>query len=95
MSLGGDGMSEDDLAIIRRRCAAARAGPWRSFIEGRDHSSGSDFIMVGEGAARGEDIDPLGTTHADQDFIAAARSDVPRLLDEIERLRRLLAEHDR
>lgn len=31
-----------------------------------------------------------GATAADQDFIARAREDVPRLLDELERLQALL-----
>jgi len=44
--------------------------------------------MTGEGDARGPDIELTGATAADQDFIAHARQDVPRLLAEIERLRR-------
>jgi len=32
------------------------------------------------------DIELLGGSVADQDFIAHARQDIPRLLDEIERL---------
>jgi len=43
--------------------------------------------MVGEGANRGDDIELNGATVADQDFIAHARQDVPKLLAEIERLR--------
>ena len=46
--------------------------------------------MTGEESARGDDIELSGATKADQDFIAHARQDVPRLLDEIERLRGLL-----
>ena len=84
-------MKEDDLASIRTRCQAASLGPWKSFIEGRDHTSGSNFIMVGDGASRGTDIELTGATRADQDFIAQARQDVPRLLDEVERLRNLLS----
>ena len=44
--------------------------------------SGSDFIMTG-----GEDIYLAGATSADQDFIAYARQDIPKLIAEIERLR--------
>jgi hypothetical protein len=61
---------------------AAAPGPWKSFVEGRDHTSGSSFI-----ATPGSDIELTGATAADQDFIAHARQDVPRLLDEIRRLR--------
>jgi hypothetical protein len=70
-----------DLPAIRQRCARATAGPWKSFIEGRDHTSGSSFIMTG-----GEDIELLGATEEDQDFIAHARQDIPLLLAEIDRL---------
>lgn len=70
-----------DLAAVRQRCAMATAGPWKSYIEGRDHTSGSNFIMTS-----GEDIELLGATEADQDFIAHARQDIPLLLAEIDRL---------
>jgi hypothetical protein len=44
--------------------------------------SGSSFIM-----AEGEDIYLAGATTEDQDFIACARQDIPRLIAEIERLK--------
>ena len=59
-------------------------------IEGRDHTSGSSFIMTGPPGARGEDIELSGATPNDQDFIAYARQDIPRLVEEIQRLRSLL-----
>lgn len=71
-----------DLDAIRQRAARATPGPWKSYIEGRDHTSGSNFIM-----STGEDIELLGATEADQDFIANARQDIPLLLAEIDRLR--------
>lgn len=86
-------MTDAELLEIKGRCDAARAPPWRSFVEGRDHESGCSFIMVGEGETRGEDIELTGATTADQDFIAHARQDIPRLLAEIERLRRELRQH--
>lgn len=49
-------------------------GPWTSFIEGRDHVSGSSFIRVGPEAEA-------------KDFIARARGDIPKLIAEIRRLR--------
>lgn len=73
---------------MKRRCEAATPGPWRSFVEGRDHAAGSSFIMTGEGASRGADIELTGVTDADQDFIASARQDIPKLLAEVERLRK-------
>ena len=81
-------LSDIELERIRERCEAASPGPWKSFIEGRDHTSGSNFIMTGEGATRGNDIELDGATAADQDFIASAREDIPRLLAEIARLKR-------
>lgn len=85
-------LSEEELDSIRSRANAARLGIWRSFVEGRDHTSGSSFIQVGEGEHRGTDIELIGATTADQDFIAASRQDVPKLLDEIEALKAMLAD---
>ena len=85
-------MTTEELAEIAGRADAATAGPWRSFVEGRDHRSGSDFIRTGEGEARGADIELSGATVADQDFIASARRDVPRLVAEIRRLREQMGE---
>lgn len=57
---------------------------------GRDFLGGSNFIQTGQGADRGEDIEMTGATVADQDFMAAARQDLPRLIAEVGRLRGLL-----
>jgi hypothetical protein len=70
------------LAEMKARLEKATPGPWVSFIEGRDHTSGSDFIKTG-----GEDIELSGATHEDQDFIAHARQDIALLIAEVERLR--------
>ncbi len=84
-------MTDEELEEIRSRSNAATQGPWVSFIEGRDHTSGSSFIMRGSGSARGEDLELLGATVSDIDFIAHARQDVPTLLAEVARLRELLS----
>ena len=68
-------MTDDELRQILARCEAATPGPWRSFVEGRDHESGDSFIQTA-----GEDIYLSGGTLADQDFVASARQDVPRLV---------------
>lgn len=83
-------MTDREFDEIRLRCEMATPGPWVSYVEGRDHSSGSNFIMTGKGEARGEDIELTGATVADQDFIAHARQDVMSLLLEIERLKKML-----
>jgi hypothetical protein len=76
-------ITDAELTAMESRAAAATAGPWKSFVEGRDHTSGSDFIKT---AARA-DIELSGATKADQDFIAHARQDLPRLLNEVRTLR--------
>jgi hypothetical protein len=78
-------LEQDDLARIEALCTGATPGPWTSFIEGRDHESGSDFMRTTK-----DDIEMSGATHADQDFIASARQDVPALVAEVRRLRKLL-----
>jgi hypothetical protein len=80
-------ITEAELKVIEERTAKAQAGPWKAYIEGRDHESGSDFIMTGEGTERGEDIEMIGATQADFDFIANARQDIPRLIKEIRELK--------
>ncbi|SCB30862.1 hypothetical protein GA0061099_1004527 [Bradyrhizobium yuanmingense] len=77
-----DPLTADEIEAIKARCEQATAGPWKSFIETRENISGSDFIQT-----EGEDIYLTGATEADQDFIAHARQDIPRLIAEIERLR--------
>jgi hypothetical protein len=77
----GSRPSAEELAEIQARCDRATPGPWTSYIEGRDHESGSSFIMTS-----GEDINRVGMSDDDQDFAAHAREDVPRLIAEIRRL---------
>lgn len=86
-------LTESDLAAIEARLNAATPGPWRSMVEGRDHFSGSSFIMTGAGTdSRGNDIELIGATTSDQDFIAAARQDIEALLLEIRSLRMRIGE---
>lgn len=80
-------ISNERIEEIKKRSNAARPAPWKSYIEERDHDSGSDFIMVGEEDSRSEDIELIGATVEDQDFIAHAREDILLLLSEIERLK--------
>ncbi len=75
-------LSDEMLDEIERRSNRATPGPWKSYVERRDHISGSDFIMT-----TAEDIYLTGATVEDQDFIAHARQDVPLLLSEVRRLR--------
>jgi hypothetical protein len=79
-------MTKKELEAIKQRYLHAQPAPWVSYVEGRDHMSGSNFIMTGQGQNRGEDIELTGATVEDQDFIAHARQDIPKLIEEIERL---------
>ena len=78
-------MDINTINKIKERCDKATDGPWISFIENRDHTSGSSFIRTS-----GEDIELMGASDDDQDFIAATRLDIPALIDEVLRLRNLL-----
>jgi hypothetical protein len=77
-----DHLSLETLAEMEKRCSEATPGPWQSWVEGRDHYAGDSFIRTD-----GEDIYLSGATVADQDFIAHARQDVPRLIAEVRALR--------
>jgi hypothetical protein len=88
-------VADEELDEISARCDAATPPPWQSFVEGRDHTSGSSFIKRGDGTLRHADLELTGATVADQDFIAHARQDVPGLVAEVVRQRRILKErHD-
>jgi hypothetical protein len=81
-------ITEQELQQIEERLNRSQAGPWKAFIEGRDHESGSSFIMTGFEEQRGADLEILGATNDDLDFIANARQDIPRLIKEIRELRK-------
>ena len=76
-------LSDNELAEIKKRTESATKGPWKAYIEDRDFQCGSSFIQT-----QGGDIELTGATEADYDFIANARQDIPKLLDEIERLKK-------
>jgi len=88
---GDEQITEVELQKIATRVAAASKGPWQSFIEGRDHFGGDDFIRIGglddDEADMYVSRDRNPASHADLDFIAGARQDIPRLIAEIKRLR--------
>jgi len=72
-----------ELSEMELRCGAATPGPWDSYVVGRDIEAGSDCIATADGRF----LEVIGGTPADQDFIARAREDVPKLVAEIQRLR--------
>lgn len=77
-------MTPEELAAIRARCEAATPGLWTSY-ENREVSP-EGYAVCGPTST---DIAYLGITNQDSydaDFIAYARTDVPKLLDEVSRL---------
>ncbi len=88
-------LTDAELDELRRLSEHAARAPWRAMVEGRDHTSGDSFIMIGREDDRAEDMyvsrESGPAPAADLDFIAAARNYLPRLLDEIMRLR---SKHD-
>ena len=85
-------LSDDELENIQLRCKAATPGPWTSLWEGRDHVSGDSVIVRGD-QMQYDDLYISPTTMADQDFIAHAREDVLKLVDEVLRLKEILKAH--
>ena len=85
-------MTDLEIAEIEKRLKNASRAPWKSYIEGRDHESGSNFIMIGEEKNRQNDIELVGATIDDYDFIANARQDIPKLIEEIKRLRIIITQ---
>lgn len=76
-------LSERDLDTMERRCRAASPGPWISYVVGRDFEAGLSYVEVGYCDV----MEVLGASAEDQDFIASARDDLPRLINEVRRLR--------
>ena len=86
-------ISKEELREIELRCEKAQNGPWKAYIEGRDHESGPDFIMTGTGNNRQKDIEMVGATVADYDFIANAKQDIPKLINEIRELKKQIEKY--
>ena len=85
------------LDKIEARANAATEGPWAPWRDqdGAPHMNG--LLMVGNAAAvipegeswvEGVDVNPIAHTYTpeDREFIAAARTDVPALLDALEKV---------
>jgi hypothetical protein len=82
-------LSEEDLGRIERLVEAASAGPWVSYVVGRESDASSNCIELGTCNELGsfKCIELTGGTVADQDFIASARQYLPRLVLEVRNLR--------
>ncbi|YCM42791.1 hypothetical protein V2O64_15900 [Verrucomicrobiaceae bacterium 227] len=82
MNLPMTPLTADELKCLEDLHAMTTQGEWKSWIEGRDHESGSNFISTS-----GDDIELTGATHADQDFIGMAHSCFPGLIEELRHCR--------
>jgi hypothetical protein len=84
-----DELPDEELDRMERLVAAATAGPWVSYVAGREPESASSCLELGVCNELGSfrTIELIGATAADQDFIASARQDLPRLLQEVRALR--------
>lgn len=96
-------LTPDELAAIRARCEAATPGPWTlSHFSAKDTEDGDaeTHIQCYADADEEEGVSLAWVNHwsygddppkqesvANALFISRARTDVPRLLDEVERLR--------
>ena len=80
----------EEIKKIKLRCDSATPAPWISSWEGRDHTFGGDSVILRGDKRQYDDLYISPCTSADQDFIAHAREDVPALVDEVLRLRRIL-----
>lgn len=84
-------VTTEDLETIKKSLSLVTPGPWTSIVEGRDQTSGSSFIQTGD---KDYDIDFIKLKEHDQDFIAMSRNMLPLLLEEINRLRKVLSENN-
>ena len=71
-------LSEKEIEAIRKRAEMATEGPWQKDGAIDIHSPNGTEVAAAWGG------------YADQEFIAHARQDIPKLLAEIERSRELL-----
>jgi hypothetical protein len=95
MTTKPNGITREELAAIRERAEKATPGPWR-WSNAKVLNGKYDFVPQGSYLA--DTLIMFGDTYEngehDAEFIAHAREDIPRLLDEIERLQRVMAALD-
>jgi hypothetical protein len=86
-------VTEQELAEIEARANAATAGPWVYDGGGGRHNQRVLATRAPDGVVMdNEPYYPQMVAPADQEFCAAARTDVPALVAEVRRLRALVKE---
>lgn len=83
-------MTDEELRVLEELLPKRESFPWRSYIEGRDFARKPGVIAIKVGPESSKVVEFVGLSAEDQDFIAAARRDLPRLLTEVRRLRTVL-----
>lgn len=88
--------ADERLAAIRAREQAATEGPWVRWHDQERIPGWDGFIVIGDGAAEGEECNPTAKVYTEDDaaFIGHAREDVPWLLDQLTEARACLARVD-
>lgn len=88
-------MNQEKIKELRKLCEEATPGPWlqKDMPEGYFTCIGPDFSKPHIAKVRNY-VHPHGfitdgNSHADADFISAARTALPMLLDEVERLQKI------
>lgn len=79
-----------DLSAIKERYEAAAPGPWKWNAD--DDMYRCDGLYTGRVPVIWHDQGWVAVELADAEFVAHARTDVPALVAEVERLRALLGE---
>ena len=87
-------LTDEALAAINARAEAATPGPWRApkreRLEPVVFFASGDAADVIQGVAGNSPGKHIGLSPEDAEFIAHSREDVPALVAEVRRLRRLL-----
>lgn len=87
-------MTDEELRVIRERCDAATRGPWIIQYGGADWKDRPLFIRGAEDSicknVRAYVVSTTGIHAHDIPFIAASRTDIPALLEEVECLRKCI-----
>ena len=81
-------LTDEELAEIRERAEKATRGPWKWNNRGELFSEDGRVIYYD----KSEYNFPIAVSYYDEEFIAHAREDIPKLLAEIERYREVLEE---
>jgi hypothetical protein len=83
-----------DLTPIRARADAATVGPWTAFEADAKAGAFDRRQWIGVDNMRVDIFSDQDATRDDAKFIAAARTDVPALLAEVDRLRDMVARYE-